>query len=110
MVEKYDTDNDGFLSEADFLQFYQDACHTKPSVVWSNLWAHHYRNDLKCYDDPSDNELNVEELPRYILTAKATYLATLFNALEDPGVANEAWSLIIKLPTEANLYQKMCDL
>lgn len=99
-VEQYDSDNDGYLTEADFVQFYKDACKTKPSVVWSNLWAHHYRNDLKRFDDPQDDELDIEELPRYILTAKKEYLVSLFDALEDPSVANDAWSLIIKLPTD----------
>jgi len=28
-----------------------DACKTKETVVWSNLQGHHYRKDLKRYDE-----------------------------------------------------------
>jgi hypothetical protein len=109
-VEKYDTDGDGFMTEEDFQQFYKDACFNKINVVWCNLWAHHYRNDLKHFSDPLEDEFDVTELPRYILTTKAEYLQVLFTALVSKDVANEAWELIIKLPTDTTLYNKILSL
>jgi hypothetical protein len=79
-------------------------------VVWCNLWAHHYRNDLKCFDDPEEDEVDVQLLPRFILTTKPEYMSSLFQALQDKNVANDAWSLIIKLPTDQKHYNKLLDL
>ena len=54
VFDKWDTDKDGFLVLDNFLDFYQLACNERPTVVWYNLQAHHYRNDLKRHADVED--------------------------------------------------------
>ena len=63
-----DDDKDGLLTIENFLTFYLDACQNRPGVVWKNLHANHYRNDLKKLSEVREDEINVELLPRYILT------------------------------------------
>lgn len=46
-ISTWDTDNDGRLTLSDFLTFYKNACENKKAIVWKNLHAHNYRNDLK---------------------------------------------------------------
>ena len=47
VFEQFDTKKQGFLELSDFLQFYQCATRERPLVVWKNLYAFHYRNDLQ---------------------------------------------------------------
>jgi hypothetical protein len=58
LFDEFDTDRDNRLSRADFLEFYRDRSATKPELVWSNLSAHHYGNDLRPlnYNQYSDND------------------------------------------------------
>lgn len=37
IYEQYDTDKDGYLTETDFLKFYEVSAASKESAVWSNL-------------------------------------------------------------------------
>jgi hypothetical protein len=47
LYDEWDKDGDGYLTLADFNNFYEKSALTKPGVVWANLQAYHYRNDLK---------------------------------------------------------------
>lgn len=62
LFTEYDKDKDGKLSRAEFLEFYRERAVLKPDLVWSNLTAHHFGNDLKhlsygLYDDDDPMEL-----------------------------------------------------
>ena len=46
IYEQYDQDKDGYLTEADFLKFYEVSAASKESAVWSNLETFGVRNDL----------------------------------------------------------------
>ena len=37
IYEQYDTDKDGYLTEADFLKFYEVSAASKEVAVWNNL-------------------------------------------------------------------------
>lgn len=37
IYDNYDKDKDGYLTEEDFLNFYENSAKTKESAVWSNL-------------------------------------------------------------------------
>ena len=65
--DTYDSDKDGFLSLEDFIEFYTQAAVERPYVVWKNIHAYHYRNDLKRIDEVHDFEVVESNLPRYIL-------------------------------------------
>lgn len=47
IYEQYDTDKDGYLTESDFLSFYEYSAKVRESTVWSNLEMFGIRNDLE---------------------------------------------------------------
>ena len=97
----------------EFLQFYLDACldEKRTSVVWSNLYAHHYRNDLSRWDDPVENTFETLNLPRYLLASNEQYFDCLFSILDFGGnLADVAWQLIIRLPTSQGTFAKVTQL
>ncbi|CAM9236271.1 unnamed protein product, partial [Ectocarpus fasciculatus] len=54
----YDKMGDGYMRLDDFLRLFRDSCKDLPHVVWSNLRAHHYRDDLtrsSVYDPATTN-------------------------------------------------------
>ncbi len=58
LYSKYDYDNDGFLTEDGFLQFYEDAAQeNKSSTVWANLKNFGVNLDFKF---PNELETNIE--------------------------------------------------
>ena len=103
ILKTYDKDSDGYLELEDFLEFYFDACidPKRTQVVWSNLYAHHYKNDLSRYDDVDPTEaLDPKTLPRYLLASNKEHFDSLFSLLDIGGnLAEEAWELINRLPT-----------
>jgi len=101
---KYDKDKDRHLTLDDFLTFYNDACKNtdRINIVWSNLYAHHYKNDFSNpdQDELKEEEINTTSLPRYILASHQEYFDALFSLLDIGGdLAEEAWELINRLPT-----------
>ena len=81
-----DTDKDDLLTLDDFLGFYRRSCHQKIEVVWGNLQAFGYNNDLTpevrgeitYLNDPN---LTVDEknLPRCNISENIQYLEKLFS-------------------------------
>jgi len=106
----HDDDRDGLLTEENFLEFYRQACIQRPNVVWTNLASHHYRNDLKCYDDEEEDFVDPKALPGFILTQKQENFDLIFSALNEEDLANDAWDLIIKLPTNPQIFEKIKNL
>ena len=47
IYSEFDKDKDGYLTESDFLQFYEASARTKESAVWNNLETFGIRNDLE---------------------------------------------------------------
>lgn len=47
IYDVHDEDKDGYLTESDFLKFYENAVQTRESAVWSNLETFGIRNDLE---------------------------------------------------------------
>lgn len=56
LYNKYDDDNDGFLTFENFLKFYDDAAKDRPPTVWSNLRSFGVRGDFRFNDEPEDNK------------------------------------------------------
>lgn len=106
----HDDDRDGLLTEENFLEFYRQACVQRPNVVWTNLASHHYRNDLKCCDDEEDESIDPKSLPGFILTQKQENFDLIFSALNEDELANDAWDLIVKLPTNPMIFQRIQNL
>jgi len=107
----YDNDHDGFLTLDNFLEFYFLACKQRPSVVWSNLSAHHYRNDLKKVTEVEEEKIDVSTLSRYIISQNKDYFYAIFSLLDCGGtVANEAWKLLNRLPTSSEIFENILVL
>ena len=100
----YDKDKKGHLVLDEFFVFYKAACKNtdRINIVWSNLYAHHYKNDFSNpdQDELKEEEINTTSLPRYILASHQEYFDALFSLLDIGGdLAEEAWELINRLPT-----------
>lgn len=54
IYNKYDSNQDGYLSFDDFLAFYTDAALDKPQTVWNNLKNLHVRGNFKFKDEAED--------------------------------------------------------
>lgn len=104
---RFDEDRDGYLSLADFLEFYRDAAIHRTPTVWTNLYSHHYRHDFKSYLDIGKDQIHAESLPRALLANDPEAFALLFEALSDPRVVDEAWDLLIRLPTNQTLLSRL---
>ena len=101
----YDDDRDGFLTIDNFLEFYTIACKQRPSVVWSNLAAQHYRNDLKKASEVEEEKIDTTVLTRYIISRQQEYFHEIFSLLDCGGVvATEAWKLLNRLPTSPEIF------
>jgi hypothetical protein len=50
LYNKYDSNQDGLLSDEDFIKFYKDSAMEKPSIVWSNLKGLNVKGNLKFKD------------------------------------------------------------
>lgn len=110
-VTQFDDDGDGYLTADNFLEFYKHALlNQKSQSVWNNLYAHHYRNDLKSYLDNGSEQVETEVLPSYLLTQDSSSYDLLFSALADPQVANEVWELLIRLPTNPRIQSQLAAL
>ena len=67
LFDKHDTDDDGILTLDDFIKFYYESSVKKPAVVWANLKALNYREDLTKYSDDTINEVEEEDLARTMI-------------------------------------------
>mmetsp|Transcript_7871 Transcript_7871/g.15214 ORF Transcript_7871/g.15214 Transcript_7871/m.15214 type:complete len:2832 (+) Transcript_7871:1305-9800(+) len=110
VLETYDADHDGLMTEEDFHEFYRLACISRLGAVWSNLSAHHYRYDLKTYTDIDTESVDPETMPGYLLSKDQGNYDTLFNALNSPKTAEFAWKLIIRLPTNPEIQHQIYSL
>ena len=87
----YDDDNDGLVTIDNFLKFYTNSCMMKPHTVWNNLTSHHYRHDLRRFDDPDDEEnVDLEALPTFILIKDSSNFDLFFSILKENTLANQA--------------------
>jgi len=67
--------------------FYYDACNdeNKLAIVWSNLMAHHYKNDLTKFDEDEEKPFDAKTLPRYLLASNQEFFNSLFLLLDFGG-------------------------
>ena len=104
----HDDDRDGFLTLENFLKFYSSACKQRPSVVWSNLHSHHYRNDLKKVTEVEQEKVDITKLPRYLISANDEYFELIFSLLDFGGkIAIETWKLLNRLPTSPHMFAEI---
>ncbi len=73
LYDEWDTDQDGLLTITDFHSFYEKSAQEKPGVVWANLKAYHYRNDLRLPSEVQSTSVSQTLLPRYIIAQNQSY-------------------------------------
>ena len=107
----HDSDKDGYLSLEDFVEFYHLAAKSRSSVVWNNLNAHHYRNDLKKASEIEEEDINVEILARYLISRQEEFFNLMLSLLDYGGkIAIESWKLLNRLPTSPGIYYDIVTL
>ena len=116
LYDKYDVDKDGFITSDDFTQFFFDSIEVdkKLSVVWENIKAFGYRNDLKKLNEPIDNYNNDGDyfiMPRYVISNEQKYFEPLFNlqSCKDQKVATQANELINMICTNSKIYNMVLE-
>jgi hypothetical protein len=116
MFENCDLDEDGKLTEGEFLQFYkQKAMGMKSDIVWQNLQAHGIGNNLlpEEQDINFNNDLNLTRdqttLPRCQVANNSEQLDLLFNldTQLDSSTSDQVWDLLSSLQTNRQLYMNI---
>lgn len=100
IYDTYDTDKDGYLTEENFLTFYESSAKTRESTVWNNLETFGIRNDL---EDLTELEISYPEkdsLVRHLLFKNQTFMDLLVKFLqsEEDKLAQAAWRVANRLP------------
>lgn len=110
LFNKYDLDHDEILQEDDFIRFYTDSAIRKPVVVWQNLKAFGYREDLTKYSEDAEIELQMEDLARNCVTQHETLFNFVFDQLcRNDDLGTQAWNLAIRLPPYPPCYNRLLD-
>ena len=107
---QYDTDKDNLLTLENFLEFYLLAAVERPNIVWSNLHAHHVRNDLKLASEIEEIKLDFKTLPKFILMQNSKTYEILFSLLDNEGeLSSKVWELLNRLPTSPTLMNQILE-
>ena len=117
IFSKYDLDKDEYVTTEDLIRFYYDSVEVdkKLSVVWDNLKALGYRNDLKLLSEPIDNYNNDGDysiMPRYVISNVQQFFEPLFNlqSSSDLKLANQANELINMICTNTNILNMVLEM
>jgi hypothetical protein len=110
-MKLYDKDNDDYLQLDDFICFYTSACRERPSIVWKNITASHYRNDLKKVEEVETVAIDETLLPRFILANHEKFFDYMFLLLDDDqDLAAEAWKMLNRLPPSHSVLDRVIKL
>jgi len=112
---KLDSDNDGYIQESDFLEFYRESSQLRLDVVWENLLSLNYNHQLEkgqntpLYISNSDPKVN----PRNILNENQDIVDILYeNYLlsNNKKLAEETYKLLIKLHPSEKILKSIMNL
>jgi hypothetical protein len=109
IYDEYDKDKDGYLTEDDFLNFYETSARSKESAVWSNLETFGVRNDLEILDSVEITYPQKDTLTRYLLYNNPKFMSILFHLLgsNSKPLAETAWNLVARLPIYLNFTEEV---
>jgi len=122
-----------YITLENFLAFYRTSCRCNAPVVWANLSAFGYRNDLQpvapsasdtaaaaaaaatTTDAAGDDNGTEEEpevlLPREVLARNDEHVALFFHLLRVGGeVTRSVWRLLMRLPTNPTILTSLQSL
>lgn len=105
----WDDDNDDYLTEQNFIDFYISACKSNPQAVYRNIEAFNYRTDLKKNDEADcENTVKMELLPRFLLSKNPECYDILFGLIEKSNkTADLALSLLMRLETSPLILEEI---
>lgn len=99
IYEQYDTDKDGYLTESDFISFYEYSAKVRESTVWSNLEMFGIRNDLEDLRELEITYPDSESMVRHLLFNNEQFMTLLIKLLQgSDSLANAAWQVASRLP------------
>lgn len=111
-----DRDNDGKLTDKDFLRFYHSSSIGRSEAVWKNLQAHDVGHDLlpeprHALDYKNDQNVTRDQsiLPRCQIANNSELLEVLFSLDQklDTGTSEQIWDLISSLKTNRTMYMNI---
>jgi hypothetical protein len=109
MIEKWDLDKDGLLSEEEFWNFYENATIHKPNVVWQNLKSLNYGNDL-CFLC-EEEYFSEDDLARFYIMTNEEFLNTIFGFLDrSDNLGKIAWDFLSRIPPIPKVIRKITKL
>ncbi|CAD8054531.1 unnamed protein product [Paramecium primaurelia] len=100
-----------FLTLNNFIAFFEDCClqQQKIQLVWQNLYAFGYRNDLSLINS-SDFTFDELKLPRYYLSQNQEFYQLMSNFMKDTDkIAQECWKLLCSLPIFVAAKQRLIN-
>lgn len=109
LYNTYDDDNDGLLTLANFLKFYEDAAKDRPSTVWSNLRSFGVKGDFRFNYEPEE-EVEVKKYPRVTISQQPKVYEILFDLLRIKGVAESAFELLERLPISRKIEEQVLNI
>lgn len=104
MFDNYDKDKDNLITLDDFLSFYENAANSKnpqegEPLVRANLKAFGYKEDFTKLEE----EIDITELPRYMILNNSELYYQLFQLLEkvsDQETKFQIWQFLNHIPTD----------
>ena len=97
LIEKWDKDKDGALSEEEFYEFYKTSSFQKPLIVMQNMKSLGYGDDLQLLTSEEDWEEN--DLARFHILSNKELTNGLFKLVDrSDDLGKTAWEFFSRLP------------
>ena len=112
-LESNDKDNKGYVSEEEFIQFYQTALENKKTTtVWKNLKNMGIRKDLRKKDEPFEIIYNEnEKLPRYQLGNDIDFINKMIKQYyKNPENNYVLLDFLMFITTNQNIYNDVLNM
>ena len=112
LYKQIDDDNDGFLTEQNFLEFYLTSAKTTPTTVYKNIEAFNYRPDLKRSEEvEAARHIVMEALPRYLMSKTTRWYDILFKLLDyKEEIAEKSFEILRRLETSERIMEEIRTL
>ena len=80
-LKDWDKDNKGYINEDDFLTFYKTSMVKNCDIVWQNLDARGYNNQLLLPNEIVEKQIDVKLLASYLLIMDNKKFQAIFSLL-----------------------------
>jgi ubiquitin carboxyl-terminal hydrolase 34 len=109
LLNKYDKERKGYLTEDDFLTFYKESCFNKPSAVLQNLRNLNYNEQLQSVDE--NDEPHPDTLARDCIMEHEEFVSDLYNMTQKvPSLGELSWGILSRLPPIPSIIKRITSL